>query len=449
MHDSDRAKFEELCRHSFNYFTDAEWDAYYRRMVPYMDSAEASIRGRALERLCMAVMRAEPMTFWRREPRGAIPPAHAVMRLAWLTGLVSEAQRKFPETGGAFLGHLRFHGDDEPFCDPLCDWLRGWLENTPDGVSADQIRGTLVLLGDCGAGWEEAAPRWLALLDDPSEYVRACAARMLGKHCGPETEPSTNELFELIRVKEIARPGIAGPFWPGPSYEPDCDPDPFPWMMEILEKREGKEPADLPFNGIDFHLHELCGGDTGAIAHMIELGHKDLAMEAATEVPGVVAGMKEILLRLGDAPDAAFAQRAWGHLALYYRTLHPAAAGSRLVKAFPGWHPRAEVFVLQGAGEASPRVVVLYPKGEAGAFADAEAWELLGRVLPADLRGAVGKSDLDPQGEAKPYRLGNKAIYNFTSGAIVTLEGHPDTARWSRIEILARSLQGRWRPEFM
>lgn len=285
---------------------------------------------------------------------GPVPPEHAVKRVAWLTGLVSQAQLKFPETGPAFLGHLRYQGGDNPYNGPLREWLHGWLANSPQGVSTDKIRGTLVLLGDCGAGWEEAAPRWLGLLDDPSDYVRACAARMLGKHCSAETDPSTGDLFELIRAKEILRPGIAGPFWPGPRYEAECEPDPVPWMMEILEKRQGDEPADLPFNGVDFHLHELCGGDIGAIERMIELGHKALALEAATEVPGVVKGMKEILLRLGDDPDAAFAQSAWRHLALHYRTLHPAAAGSGLVKAFPDWHPRSEAFALWSAGEAGP-----------------------------------------------------------------------------------------------
>ncbi len=447
--DSDRAKFEELCRDPFDYWTDAEWDAYYERMAPYMESADASMRRSALERLCTAVTWAEPSRFWRREPRGPVPPEHAVKRVAWLTGLVSQAQLKFPETGPAFLGRLRYQGGDTPYNGPLREWLRGWLANPPQGVSTDKIRGTLVLLGDCGAGWEEATPRWLGLLDDPSDYVRACAARMLGEHCSAETDPSTGDLFELIRAKEILRPGIAGPFWPGARYEAECEPDPVPWMMEILEKRQGDEPADLPFNGVDFHLHELCGGDIGAIERMIELGHKALALEAATEVPGVVKGMKEILTRLGDDPDAAFAQSAWKHLALHYRTLHPAAAGSGLVKAFPDWHPRSEAFALWSAGEASPYAVVLYPKDEAGAFEHAEAWQLVDRVLPEDLRGAVGKSFLDPHGEPGPYRLGNAMIYNFTSRATLTLEGNPDKEAWTRIEILGRSLQGRWHPEFM
>ena len=184
--DRDRAKFEELRRDPFDYWTDTEWDAYYERMAPYMESTDASMRQSALERLCMAAIWAEPSSFWRREPRGPVPREHGVKRLTWLTGLVSQAQLKFPETGPAFLGHLRYHGDDEPFCGPLREWLHGWLKNTPHGVSADRIRGTLILLGDCGARWEESAPRWLELLDDPSDYVRACAAKMLGEHCSPK-----------------------------------------------------------------------------------------------------------------------------------------------------------------------------------------------------------------------------------------------------------------------
>ena len=446
--DSDDAKFEDLRRDLFDYFTNAEWDAYYSRMAPYMESADPDIRRGALARLCMAVMSAEPSTFWRRKPRGPVPPAHAVKRLAWLTGLVSQAQLKFPETGPAFLGRLRYHGDDEPFRGPLREWLHGWLTNTPQGVSADQVRGTLVLLGDCGASFEEAAPRWLELLDDPSDYVRACAARMLGQHCRPETEPSTGNLYEIIRAKEIARPGIAGPFWPGPQYEDNGDPDPLPWMMEILEKRQGAEPEDLPFNGIDFHLHELCGGDIPAIERMIELGHKALALEAATEEPRVVDGMKEILMRLGGDPDPAYAQRAWWWLAFHYRTLHPAAAETGLVKAFPDWHPRSEAFAIWRAGEVSPFAVVLYPKDEAGVLEEAQAWQLIDRVLPEDLRGPVGKSFLDPRGGEGPYTFGNAVKYNFTSGVILTLEGEPEKKLWSRVEILGRALQGRWHPEF-
>ena len=72
--DSDSAKFENLRRDLFDYFTDAEWDAYYSRMAPYMESADPSIRRGALARLCMAVMSAEPSTYWRRKPRGRRRP---------------------------------------------------------------------------------------------------------------------------------------------------------------------------------------------------------------------------------------------------------------------------------------------------------------------------------------------------------------------------------------
>jgi hypothetical protein len=171
-------------------------------------------------------------------------------------------------------------------------------------------------------------------------------------------------------------------------------------------------------------------------------------MEAATEVPGVVAGMKEILLLLGDDADTGFALPAWMHLAFYYRSLHPRAAESGLVKAFPEWHPRSETFALWRPGEASPFAVVFYPNGEPDLLEDAEAWRLVDRTLPADLRGAIDKSFLDPYGKPGPYRLGNAMIYSFTSGVTVTFEGDPERKFWGRIEILGRALQGRWRPEF-
>ncbi len=446
--DTGKAAFEELRNDPFDYWTEAEWDGYYVRMAPYMESADVSIRRGALERLCMAVMSAEPSRYWRQEPRGPIPPALAARRLAWLTGLVSEAQRKFPETGPAFLEHLRFHGDDEPFCGPLRAWLHGWLKETPPGVSADKIRGTLVLLGDCGATWEEAAPRWLELLDSPSDYVRACAAKMLGEHCSPETEPSIAALYETVRDKEIARPGIAGPFWSGAQFGGGGAPDPVPWMMDILARRQSAEPEGLPFNGVDFHLHELCGGNIDAIERMIELGHKALALEAATELRCVVDGMKDILLRLGDDPDVRFAQYAWAHLAYYYRTLHPRAAEAGLVKAFPDWHPRALAFALRHEGGASPFAVVLYPRDPAGTLEDAEAWQLIDGLLPEALRGPLDKNVFDPLGEAAPYRLGNAVLYYFTSQASLSLEGEPDKKLGNRIEILARALQGRWHPAF-
>jgi len=41
------------------------WDDYYARMAPFVASADASIRDSAIERICMAVFRAEPMNVRR------------------------------------------------------------------------------------------------------------------------------------------------------------------------------------------------------------------------------------------------------------------------------------------------------------------------------------------------------------------------------------------------
>ncbi len=88
-------------------------------------------------------------------------------------------------------------------------------------MSADLIEGALVLLEDRGKSWHEAAPKWLALLDSPSDYVRGCAARMLGACSSDDTTPSTDELFIIIQLKELARPGIASPFWSSRQFDYD------------------------------------------------------------------------------------------------------------------------------------------------------------------------------------------------------------------------------------
>src|ERR1700677_3783886 len=68
--DERLSDFDRLCERRFDYRSDAEWDAYYECMAPYLTDADRRVRWRALERLCMAAMRAEPMSYWQREPRG-------------------------------------------------------------------------------------------------------------------------------------------------------------------------------------------------------------------------------------------------------------------------------------------------------------------------------------------------------------------------------------------
>ena len=433
----DRQEFYRLRESRFDYPTAAHWDDYYERMSPHLMHPELDIRRAALERLSTAVMWAER--------RLQISAEHSTERLSWLIGLIDEANASFGDTASAFLAELRFTVADEPFDSLLRELLHRWLRQVPRGVSPDIIRGRLILLGDCGSTWIKAAPEWLRYLDDPSDYVRACAAKMLGESCSTATDPSAEQLFALIKPKEIARPGIAGPFWTSRQFNHEGVPNIVEWMMEILEKRSTSEPSEMPYNGVDFYLHELCAGSLDAIERLLRYGHKWLALETATETPGVVEGMRDILLRLGEDPDTAFAQNAWEHLARYYHCHHPLAKECDAVSSYPNWSPGADAFVIrQGFGQMWRDVMVLYPTAQES-WDDKTAWGLIDLTLPPAVRGEVTAHILSSEA-AEPVRIGSSLDYEFASGALVTFEGDPDRKVWNRVEIIGRGLQGRWDP---
>ncbi len=414
----------DLFRTPLSFQTPEAWNDWYGRMQPHLGDLDPSIRRQCVERLCMAVFRAERAR-----------PEHAVIRMRWLLELLARTHARHADVLPSLLDELRHHGDESPFAEPLRAWLESFAAASPleDGLQG-VLRGTLILLGSCGTPWGHAAPRLISLLDDPSDYVRGCAAKMLGERCGPDTSPDTDALFALIGDREIARPGIAGPFWGALQFQDD-PPSPTEWMLDILERRAGPEPAGMPFNGVDFYLHELCDRSTVAIARMLRAGHKALAVATATEIQGVVAGMQPVLLDLGDDPDLDLARGAWDHLARYYHCLHPKAAGSTTVRARPEWAAGVDAyFIRQGHGELFRDVWVAYP---AASLDDAAAWTLIDRALPAALRG---------EPVAGPSRFGRSLQHDFSSGAIVILDGDPDRLLWSRIEIIGRGLQGRWDP---
>ena len=198
-----------------------------------------------------------------------------------------------------------------------------WLAAAADPRLREVIRGALILHGSHTVA---AAQAWITLLDDESDYVRACAAKRLGDWCDETTIPTATSLFDLVGAKDIQRPGVAGPFWSGHQYRHRGKPDPAEWMLDILAKRLDSEPPNLPFNGVDFHLHELCDFSPDTVELMLRLGHKELALETALEQLAVVSGMQPILVRLGDDSDVNVAMRAIRHLAMYYCVLHARAA---------------------------------------------------------------------------------------------------------------------------
>lgn len=462
---TDPAAFRRLCEAPLHGLGPTEWEAYYPRMAVWLAHGQSEIRRSAVERLATAVFWAEPSDR-RREAEGAAGAARAVARLRWLLGTIEAAAVAHPDVLAAFLGTLRWQGDKAPFIDGLLDWLSG-LAGRP-GARADVVEGTRLLLHGSrarAAGGADAAQRadWLARLDHPSDYVRACAARLLG---GDLDEGSRDEagnaaddaappgwfdrgLLAHVVERDLARPGVLGPFLA--AGEPDLGHlpfDPLPLMLDVMERRTGREPHDLPFNGLDFLLHERAAASAVAVRRMIACGAADTALLTATEHDHPVAGMADLLDELGRHSDPRIAGSARAHLASVYDRLH-AEADPRRLRRIKDWRPGTTLYALRQGGSGADGdpwrdVAILHPVGRA-AFSDAEAGDLVDALVPPALRGAPSRSLFARDGTG-PCRSGNRETQAYASGVLVTLTGDPAARRWRRIRVIARGMQGRWTP---
>jgi len=429
-------EFATLCEDRLDYTAAAAWDTYYARMAPWLNSPDAAVRSIVVNRLATAVFSAEPMAS-RRYQHQPLSIDAGRQRPIWLLDQIIQAQRCYADILPLFLQTLHHHGDDERWSSMLCLWLQDLKTRDLPGIDSSHIEGTLILLGAYGATWEAGSEHWLTFLDHPASYVRACAARMLAKYSDAATAPTTDQLFMIMQAKEFIRPGVAGPFWSEFHYGGYAGIDVTDWMMTILEQRPGPEPDDLPCNGIDFYLHELCDGSVDVINRMIAGGHLALAVEAATETLGRVEGMHDILMTLGDLDDRPIAQQAWHHLARYYHVVHPQAQQSETLHATSNWRPGIDRIILrQGSGTMWRDVLVLYPAVGEDGIADQDVWPLLEQIMPAAMRGPLLH---EQQQEAR-------RSYEYASGVLLSLEGNHGQMGWARVELIGRGVQDRWDP---
>jgi hypothetical protein len=423
----------------------AEWDFYYSALAPWLSHDDPEIRKQALERLSMAVLWAESSSHRRSRREDSVRTDIASARLDWMIQLIDLAHNAHNDVIPTFLDELRFKGHDEPFRSGLIPWLERLQKSPPTGVEPGVAEGTLVLMRHFEDEDPDAMAAFIALLDAPHAYVRACAARRIGTFVDSENAAS---IFALIGEKELSRPGVAGPFWSEWHGMRDAAPiDVVEWMMDLLERRHGSPPTDLPFNDIDFYLHELCDHSPATVQRMIDGNHLHLAVMTATETNGVVEGMEPILRKLGNNPDQSVSGPARFHLASYYRFLHPGATDGS-IQHRPDWSPDADLFSFHWGKERHLWFVVIYPKLKDATFDDAQAWKLVDLLLPPDLRGHLVRHELDwpNSNPPKPFRLGNTVSSRFSSGANLTLTGHPESQSWTRIEIGGGQLRDRWKP---
>ena len=420
-------------------FGPADWARYYPAMAPWLHDADLRVRDGAVERLMMAAFSAEPD--YRDD---ADTQAQGRCRAAWLVEAVERAGRGHPDVLAAFLRRLRWHGDDEPSHAVLLPWLRGLAPRLGTNAPGEFIEGAILMLEQ--AGRDEVAPLFAAL-DHRSAYVRACAAYAIGWARMDDPEAFDTAFIEDLTARELLRPGLVGPFWSGWSLMDyhTLPFDPLDWMLGIIERRSGPEPADMDFNGIDFHVHELADHSPEGVRRLLAVGRIGLALMAATEVRHAVAAMAPVLRELAAHSDPVVAAEASHHLARYYAEVSPEADPDR-VRHVADWRAGIDAFVLRhGEGDTALDITVLVPRGEA--FDDAGAWAAIDAALPPALRGAPARHPLASYGAAPgPVRVGNAELHAYASGARVHCEGDPIARRWRRLEIVGSGLQGRWHP---
>ena len=437
--------FAELRALHLHELDEAAWRDYYPAMAAFLsdaDPCDEDQRGRAALHGCPLGRGRAPSA--RRARKGGGWDLDQEARLAWLRREIETAHARFDDIIPAFLKDLSGRGDDWILMTPLRAWLSAMLEATPPGVAPDKVEAALLGLQSFDVESSEDKADLIALLDHPSNAVRACAAHHLSDFAAYDLG-----LFDLIKEKELVRPGLAGPFWTEFHFDSRYRPiDPIPWMMDILEQRSGPEPPldDMGYNGIDFYLHEVCDGSPETIMRMIDGGHVELAIETACEMRCVMPGMEPILIELGHHADPCTAKRAQLQLAMFYRVRHPAIADGS-IRQWPDWAQDAEMFSVHWGVANALWFVVLYPR-KGPDFDDAAAWALIDRALPPSLRGSVVRHMLDWRKDETPgpYDTSTSRMMQFASGASLTLDGDVKTERWRRIEIVGHKLGDRWAP---
>jgi hypothetical protein len=420
------------------------WDRYYAEMASWLTDEDASRRKRCLERLTMAVLWSEPSSAQHQDHSADVTPHDASPRFSWLLRMIDEASATHHDTIPNFLGELRFIDTKPPLTPALMVWLQDLRVNPRPGVVDDDVEGTLLLVERHDEDDPATVARLITLLDHASDYVRACAARKLSGMDGAASE--ARMLFALIKDKDIARPGVAGPYWSEWQFvdREHLPVDPLDWMMDILERRVGPEPDDPPFNGIDFHLHELCCASPETVQRILDGGYVRLAIETATEIRGVVADMKPMLVRLAGHADDNISHRTAAHLAFYYRTLS-AAPQRHPIRRWHDWAEDADVFSLHSVKDGALAFVILYPREEDAHLSDQSAWTLIDRVIAPELRGPMIRHYMEPPDAlASPYIMADRMMFWFQSRVHVELTGDVAARRWTRIEISGGALGARW-----
>ncbi|MCB0930826.1 MAG: hypothetical protein KDB71_02865 [Mycobacterium sp.] len=309
------------------------------------------------------------------------------------------------------------------------------------------------------APWERTGESLVGCLDHADDMVRAYAARALGsRYCSSEgnTSQSLSEFVTLLTAKELESPGIAGPFFSNwydfgmQDFAERAGVEVAEWFCTILAHRKHPESDTLPCsNGIDFFAHEIFGGQSGYVRRLLDMGHFELAVDAATEVDHEIEDLEPLLIELADSADPEICRRASWHLANHHRRLHPGGEARGFVarRSLTGGADLFINFIRRPDGTRyAYSATIVPPMGEY--LDEATAPTLLDTVLPQSMRGELVPYGVPGDGGAPGlYIRDHSASARYACGALVEFRGEVDMRRWMSVRVIWHGTPGAWRPE--
>ncbi len=434
-----------------SFHTAPEWSDIFNLLVAAIKHEPPDILGFAVETAAQALW-AEKMQAYRQKD---FKPGLPEQRLPGILKAIALRGEQIPLIIEAFCYHTQIMAEDKPYRSLILQWLDELEHGKKTKIGATSLLTAKIILKVFGHTWSKAKDSLLSFLDHDDLMVRAYAADQIGQfYAEDESMPPLDSMMDMVKQKDIERPGIAGPFWGAICFDfenikKELNPEIYPveWMFDILKQRKSAEPELRHFNGIDFYAHELFAGSARLIQRLIDLHRTDIAIAAATEWRDKIEALEPILVKLGYNNDQEIVRQASWHLAYHYHNLHPHGEELGFVERLSELEP-IDIFInYSKPGFDCAYAAVIYPKNSSELLADKVAWEWVDKIIPIDIRGPIAINVLSPAKSIDPVILGNSLGLTYRQGAIITFYGFPDKKQWKNIHIIWHGKKNLWNPK--
>lgn len=377
-------------------YTPAQWDWIFERFISLLNSEDWQIRQQAIARLKTAI---EVETRQSNRQAERLPNIlQAIAKQATIT----------PDIFEEFCDEFSHLSENEHYNSMLLQWSEELASNKQHQLPTDEaIEAAKIYYYGYGWTWKEAGAKLIAALDHSDLTIRASAAYQIGtfytrtqQHSWDNHEdlqikqqiaegiPPIEAMMELMREKELQRPGVAGAFIFS-SPKSDFNVNYGAWLLDILENSPSPEPyiKYFPCN-LAFDAHERFSQDANAIRRLMQMGRIDIAIAAATDENYKIAALEPLLIEMGYNKESEIVKAAAWHLAYYYHYLHPQGAKLGYVELIADL-PEIDLFLLFNGLEVrtSPYAAIIYAKGKDQPLNQKLAQKWVNKIFSVSVRG--------------------------------------------------------------